>query len=33
MAGREMQKPSPLFAKLEDEVAEAETARLGQASG
>ena len=33
VAGRELQKPSPLFAKLEDEVAEAETARLGQASG
>ena len=33
VAGRELQKPSPLFAKLEDEVAEVETARLGQASG
>ena len=31
--GRALQKPSPLFAKLEDEVAEVETARLGQASG
>ena len=31
--GRELEKPSPLFAKLEDEVAEEETARLGQASG
>ena len=31
--GRELQKPLPLFTKLEDEVAEVETARLEQVSG